>query len=70
MKLQSSLILAATHYGSKQELYVVLRAKKSRDKVAHLVYKDVPERVFLELCLASSAGRYFNQEIKGCYERA
>lgn len=67
MRLKSSWLLAATHYGSKQELHVVL--KKGRDTTQRLVYKDVSERVFLELAMATSPGRYFNREIKGCYER-
>jgi hypothetical protein len=67
MKLRSSLILAATHYGSKQELHVVL--KKGRDTTQRLVYKGVSERVWLELVTSASPGRYFNQEVKGCYER-
>lgn len=30
-------------------------------------YENVPEKVFEELCNAPSAGRYFNDSIKGVY---
>ena len=60
--VDSSAIEAIGYKSGNRELYV--RFLESRD----YIYYDVEKQIFHDFLRADSKGRYFNEEIRECYD--